>query len=455
MSEPKEPSRKRRIVIIVPDCGEGGLFQFYNQLVPALAQLADVHVVFASPTHSPLKPSIPGATCHALPPEQAAPVLAQLLQGPMAIAPGISRALAAAHQAWQFALTLAPDCVEVCDWPLNAVPAVIDGSIPVVVQCHGSMAQIAEIDRPPGGAVEAALLRLIEPLVLARAPAVQTYAAANARFWAAETGRTVAMVRPAFAVAGPPPSAASADGAILVFGRLQAWKGPQVLCAALGQMGTRAPVCDWYGSASPWPGSGIGADSHLAAAFPAVWGKALRYHGAIDRPAVAQLMRQARAVIVPSTWDVFNFTAIEAMAAGRPVLISSGAGASELIRDGVNGFVFERDDAAALTAAIDRLLALSPTSAQAMGDAARATIKLELDPARIAAERMAGYEAAMAAHALAPPQPASPWLRDLLTPGALQDFQMTDFLETLPARPMLRSIAGRARRKLALPGLRR
>ena len=455
MSEPKEPSRKRRIVIIVPDCGEGGLFQFYNQLVPALAQLADVHVVFASPTHSPLKPSISGATCHALPPEQATPVLAQLLQGPLAIAPGISRALAAAHQAWQFALTLAPDCVEVCDWPLNAVPAVLDDSVPVVVQCHGSMAQIAEIDRPPGGAVEAALLRLIEPLVLARAPTVLTHAAANARFWAAETGRTVTMVRPAFAVVGPPPAPTSTDGGILVFGRLQAWKGPQVLCAALSQMGARAPVCDWYGSASPWPGSGISAVSHLAAAFPAVWGKALRYHGAVDRQAVAQLMRQARAVIVPSTWDVFNFTAIEAMAAARPVLVSSGAGASELIEDGVNGFVFEQEDPAALAAAIERLLALSSANAQAMGTAARKTIKRELDPARIAAERMAGYEAAIAGHAATPPRPAPIWLRDLLTPGALQDFQMADFLETLPARPMLRSIAGRARRKLALPGLRR
>lgn len=445
----------RRIVIIVPDCGEGGLFQFYNQLVPALARLAEVHVVFAGPTHSPLKPSISGATCHVLPPELAAPELTELLSGPLAIAPNAARALAVADRAWQFALTLDPDCVEVCDWPLNAVPAVLDGSVPAVIQCHGSMAQIAAFDRPPGGAVEAMLLRLIEPQVLAHAQAVQSYSYANARFWTAAAGRPVAMIRPAFALDDALPQSAETDGPIAVFGRLQAWKGPQVLCAALARLGTRAPVCDWYGSASPWPNTAITADVHLAAAFPAVWNRTLRFKGPVVRSAVAPLMRRARAVIVPSTWDVFNFTAIEAMAAARPVLVSSGAGASELIEDGVNGFVFERNDAGALAEAIERLLALPAAAALAMGEAARETVRRELDPARIAAERMAGYEAAIAGHAAAPPRSAPVWLRELLTPGALQDFAMADFLETLPARPMLRSVAGRARRKLALPGLRR
>ena len=60
--------------------------------------------------------------------------------------------------------------------------------------------------------------------------------------------------------------------------------------------------------------------------------------------------------LVPSLWDVFNFTAIEAMASGRPTIVSDGAGASELIEDGANGFVFRSGDANALATAIERLI---------------------------------------------------------------------------------------------------
>ena len=438
-----------RVVIIVPDCGEGGLFAFYNHLVPALAELAEVHVVFASPVHSPLAPSIALATCHVLPPEQAAPMLAEYLSGPLAIAPSIARSLAVAHNAWRKALSLAPDCIEVCDWPLGAVPSAIDNSVPSVVQCHGSMAQIANYDGGPSGAVEAMLLRLIEPSVLRNAQSLQSLCHANAKFWERETGRSVAAIRPAFALDGDLPRPASPDGGIAVFGRLQAWKGPHILCEALALLGPGAPVCDWYGVAKPWPGTGISAETHLAAAYPHVWGKALRYHTAVDRAAVAQVMRQARAVVVPSSWDVFNFTAIEAMAAACPVLVSTGAGASELIEDGVNGLLFAKDDAPALADAMARLLALTPAAARSMGQAGRETVRRELDPAKIAATRLAGYEAAIANHAKAPPPAVAPWLRELLTPGAGQHFDMAAFLETLPARPMLRALAGRARRKLA------
>ena len=61
---------------------------------------------------------------------------------------------------------------------------------------------------------------------------------------------------------------------------------------------------------------------------------------------VARLQRAARFnVITLDLRDVFNFTCVEAMASGRPVICSRGAGASGLIEDGVNGFVFESGDA--------------------------------------------------------------------------------------------------------------
>ena len=433
----------KRIVIIVPDCGEGGLFQFYNSVVPGLAAVAEVHLVFASPTHSPQEPQISGAICHKLLPESAAPILAQLLEGPLAIAPNLARALAVTANAWQFAKTLNPDCIELCDWPLGAAAGVIDGAVPVIVQGHGSMVQIAFNDPARGGAVEAMMLQLIEAQVFGLAQNLQTYSTANARFLEECSHRPVAMIRPAFAVPDQPAALAAANDRMSVFGRLQSWKGPHILCAALERLGSNAPACDWYGSSKPWPGSSQPAETYLAQTFPAAWNQSLHYHGSIDRDQVGGTMARSRAIIIPSTWDVFNFTVIEAMAAERPVIVSSGAGASELIEHGVNGFVFPAGDARALAAAIAAVASLSDAAAHAIGAAARATIQRELDPARIVAERMSAYEKAIVAHSAAPPQRAPGWLKDLLTPGTLRNFDMQEFLSTLPFRPLVASTAER------------
>lgn len=438
----------QRVVFIVPDCGEGGLFQFYNQLIPALAKHAKVHVLFASMFDTRLTPSIPSSTSEMIRPESAVELRRSLASGPLAVAPQLSRALGTAHLAWKRALSLDPDIVEICDWPLGMAPAVLDPSVPSVIQCHGSMAQIAQFDPQPNRAVESMLLRLIEPQLLAQALEVQAYSTANAHSWEAATARAVRVIRPAFVCPGLQPSAVEQGASISVFGRLQSWKGPQVLCEALQLLGTTAPVCDWYGSAKPWPDSGINADQHLATTYPRVWGKTFRFHGPVDRATVARLQAASRAVIVPSTWDTFNFTAAEAMAMARPLIVSTGAGVSELIEDGVNGFAFANGDAASLALAIARLLAQSPAQARQMGEAARETVRQQLDPDMIAAQRHNVYGEVMARHAAAPPLPVSPWLADLLTPGRDTGFDMSAFLDTLPARPMMKSVSKRLRAKL-------
>lgn len=438
----------KRVVYIVPDCGEGGLFQFYNQLLPALSEHTKVHVLFASMFDTQLAPNIANSTTEMIPPRSAFGLSDALAAGPLGVAPQLVRAVGTAHVAWRRALELDPDIIEVCDWPLGMAPAVLNASVPSVIQCHGSMAQIAQFDPQPGGSVESMLLRLIEPQVLSHALEVQTYSRANAKRWEATTARAVRVIRPAFRPVEHRRSTTDASASFSIFGRLQSWKGPHVLCAALQLLGPRAPVCDWYGSAKPWPDSDVGTDQYLAAAYPQVWGKTFRFHAPVDRVTVARLQGASRAAIVPSTWDVFNFTAVEAMAMARPLIVSTGAGASELIEDGVNGFTFANGDAAALAQAIERLLSQTPAQSRAMGEAACEAVRQQLDPDKIAAQRMDAYRDVMARHAAAPPRPLSPWLADLLTPGRDTGFDMSAFLDTLPARPMMKSVSKRLRAKL-------
>lgn len=64
----------------------------------------------------------------------------------------------------------------------------------------------------------------------------------------------------------------------------------------------------------------------------------------LTRPEVASLYQGARVVVVPSIYEPFGMTALEALACQRPVVASRTGGLSELVRHDVNGFLAEPQD---------------------------------------------------------------------------------------------------------------
>jgi glycosyltransferase involved in cell wall biosynthesis len=77
------------------------------------------------------------------------------------------------------------------------------------------------------------------------------------------------------------------------------------------------------------------------------------------------------AAVVPSVWpEPFGIVALEAMAAGRPVVASSVGGLAELVVDGTSGIHVPPGDVLALRNALERLLADAPLRAR-MGAAGR------------------------------------------------------------------------------------
>jgi UDP-glucose:(heptosyl)LPS alpha-1,3-glucosyltransferase len=59
---------------------------------------------------------------------------------------------------------------------------------------------------------------------------------------------------------------------------------------------------------------------------------------------------------MPSKFDAFGLTVLEAMAASLPVIISTDVGAADLVEEGVNGFTVVREDIPALASKIAVLL---------------------------------------------------------------------------------------------------
>ena len=81
------------------------------------------------------------------------------------------------------------------------------------------------------------------------------------------------------------------------------------------------------------------------------------------------------ALVLPSFQEVYGNVVIEAMACGRPCIVTNTVGASELVSTGKSGFVVPPDDPEALAAAISRLLALPATARDEMGRTARETVE--------------------------------------------------------------------------------
>jgi UDP-glucose:(heptosyl)LPS alpha-1,3-glucosyltransferase len=75
-------------------------------------------------------------------------------------------------------------------------------------------------------------------------------------------------------------------------------------------------------------------------------GPRVRFLGA--REDVRPYYAAADCFILPSRYDPFPNTSLEALAMGLPVIVSSRCGAAEIVEPGVNGWVCEPDDAAGL-----------------------------------------------------------------------------------------------------------
>ena len=80
----------------------------------------------------------------------------------------------------------------------------------------------------------------------------------------------------------------------------------------------------------------------------------VEFRGSVPRSEVLRLFRAADASLLPSAWENFPHTVVEALAVGCPVIATAVGGVPEVVRDGENGILVEPGDPTALAAAITR-----------------------------------------------------------------------------------------------------
>jgi glycosyltransferase involved in cell wall biosynthesis len=112
-------------------------------------------------------------------------------------------------------------------------------------------------------------------------------------------------------------------------------------------------------------------------------GPTIRFTGRVDDAEAARLLASARAVVVTSI-EEFGIAAVEAQAAGRPVIAAGGGGALETVVDGVTGRLWE-GGARELAAAVSDFdpLAVDPEACVANARRFDAAVFREEFPAQV------------------------------------------------------------------------
>lgn len=164
-------------------------------------------------------------------------------------------------------------------------------------------------------------------------------------------------IRPeAFQVSAPDPSvrqrfAGPGEKILFFIGRLVREKGVQVLLGALSQIRERFPdVRAIIAGQGPY-----GEELHRLALHLGL-DRQVTFAGYIDEETRNQLYAQADLAIFPSLYEPFGLVALEAMAAGTPVVVGDRGGFAETVEHGVNGVRVPAENASALAEQVCILL---------------------------------------------------------------------------------------------------
>jgi glycosyltransferase involved in cell wall biosynthesis len=125
----------------------------------------------------------------------------------------------------------------------------------------------------------------------------------------------------------------------------------------------------------------------------------LKLVGQLEHAAVLECVRHAWAVVVPSLWENFPHTCMEAMGIGQVVLASRSGGQAEMIQtEGVDGFLFDWHVPGDFEQKLRRVLTLGEGERSEIARQAQERIQALCAPEVILPQRMRHYEAVIAHH---------------------------------------------------------
>jgi glycosyltransferase involved in cell wall biosynthesis len=192
-------------------------------------------------------------------------------------------------------------------------------------------------------------LRRLRTMALKRARRVvvpSRYLADIALGWGLDPDRVEVLINPA-----PPPQVVEPEpldpGTFVFVGRLSHQKALPVALTALREVPAATLVL---------VGDGPERERLTQLAHELGVEDRVRFLGARPREEALRYLAGATAAILSSAWENLPHAAVEALSVGTPVVATSVGGVPEVVHDGENGLLVPPNDAAALAAALRRVL---------------------------------------------------------------------------------------------------
>jgi len=320
----------------------------------------------------------------------------------------------------------------------------------MVVTCHGSLGQVLQHNGRVHLQAADRLVVSLEHIALACGDEIICHTDAAREHWGSYLGRV-----PRLATA---PLRLPADSSRVwverddllgvAVGRLQLWKGPITAIESLKLCLERGMhvILHWVGRDTPTAPMGGSMKRYLEQHYPSLWGSSFVWTEDLSPHEVRSLQARADFALVPSNWDTLNYTAIEAMSVGTPLIITESAGASYLCRQGDNAIVVPPEDPLTMADAIQSLgqdIALR----KKLGRKGRDTVIRVFSREKVVQERLDVYMSALQRHQY---RSTKPYYTSLLNPFVLEWFRAAELAtdEACLTRISGRKLVGGALRKL-------
>ena len=173
---------------------------------------------------------------------------------------------------------------------------------------------------------------------------------------------------------------------ILYTGRLEFRKGVHVLMRAIPKVFKQAPAAKFI-----FIGGDCGMKSYLLKKIAEYqFGDRVILMEHVAREELVGLMQKSSVCVIPSLWENFPYTCLEAMSCAKAVVASCTGGIPEIIEHGKNGLLFPAGSSNALAEAIISILQ-DNTLRNKLADNARDAIESRFSPADIAEKTLLAY----------------------------------------------------------------
>ncbi len=190
------------------------------------------------------------------------------------------------------------------------------------------------------------------------------------------------------------PKASETEPIVQFSGRLEMRKAPEVLMNAIGILRHDFPQVTGCFVGAHMPGSKGTPVISWASSYNL---EGCSFIGHVPRSDLPGILQNCRVFAQPSLYENYSIAALEAMACGRPVVVTSKSGIAEFVARAGAGKVVPTEDPQALANALRPFLT-NPNHAAEVGARAQIAVMRELDGTRIAELRESLYAEAIRAN---------------------------------------------------------